>query len=84
MLKKIILALAVIILLSGCSITYYNYYETESPTEASLFSEVDATWSGRGITPTRCITAYPDSTGKIHYLMESKCKKKLRDTEDYD
>lgn len=74
--KKIILAL-VVLLLASCSTTYYIYYEVDSPEEATDVSAQDAVWAKNRKTPTKCIAAYPDSTGKTVYLMESKTKERI-------
>lgn len=80
MLKKIAIVLASFIV-SSCGITYYIYYELTNPEDATTISKQDALWSKSGKTPTRCIAAYPDSTGKIVYLMETINIEKIKDYE---
>ena len=74
--KKLILAL-VALLLASCSTTYYIYYEVDSPETATAVSKQDGAWSRNHKSPTRCVTAYPDSTGKTVYLMESLTKERI-------
>lgn len=75
--KKLILAL-VTLLFTSCATTYYMYYEVETPDEASACSAQDAIWAKNHKSPTRCIAAYPDSTGKTVYLMETKTKENFK------
>lgn len=74
--KKLILILATAILLTSCGVTYYSYYEVDDLEMATTVSKQDAIWSSGHTTPTRCVAAYPDSTGKVIYLMETKTKEK--------
>lgn len=74
--KKFILAL-VILMLASCSTTYYIYYEVESPEAATAVSKQDGAWAKNRKSPTRVVAAYPDSTGKTVYLMESKTKERI-------
>lgn len=74
--KKFILALVVLIL-SSCSTTYYIYYEVESPEAATAVSKQDGAWARNRKSPTRVVAAYPDSTGKTVYLMESLTKERI-------
>ena len=71
--KKLILALAAL-MFASCSTTYYLYYEVDSPDDASAVSKWDGAVAKNHKSPTRCIAAYPDSTGKTVYLMESLTK----------
>lgn len=80
--KKIITILAAVILLSSCSTTYYVYYEVDSPDLATTVSKQDGVWSKNHKSPTKCIAAYPDSTGRTVYLMESVTREKITYTED--
>ena len=75
----VFLAIAVVAVfaLMGCSTTYYIYYEVESPEAATTVSKQDGAWARNHKSPTRCIAAYPDSTGKTVYLMESKTKERI-------
>ena len=70
--KKFIVLLALSIILSSCGITYYTYYEVDSIELANTISKQDAEWSPKHISPSRVIAAYPDSTGHMVYLIESK------------
>jgi len=83
-LKRIILALALVLSLSSCAVTYYTYYELQDLDEVSMVSKQDGIWSRNKKSPTRCIAVYPDSTGKTTYLMESKVTEKIKDEIDYD
>jgi len=74
--KKFILVL-VILMLTSCSTTYYIYYEVESPEDATAVSKQDGAWAKNRKSPTRVVAAYPDSTGKTVYLMESKTKERI-------
>lgn len=74
--KKFILAL-VVLMLTSCSTTYYIYYEVESPEAATAVSKQDGAWAKNRKSPTRVVAAYPDSTGKTVYLMESKTKERI-------
>lgn len=74
--KKFILAL-VVLMLASCSTTYYIYYEVESPEDATAVSKQDGAWAKNRKSPTRVVAAYPDSTGKTVYLMESKTKERI-------
>ena len=74
--KKFILAL-VVLMLASCSTTYYIYYEVESPEAATAVSKQDGAWAKNRKSPTRVVAAYPDSTGKTVYLMESKTKERI-------
>lgn len=74
---KTLAALIVVALtLTSCGITYYSYYEVESPEDATVCSLQDAYWSKSGESPTRCVAAYPDSTGHTVYLMETVIKER--------
>jgi hypothetical protein len=75
--KKYIILLLTAIILSGCGVTYYIYYEVESPEAATVVSKQDGIWAKNRKSPTRVIATYPDSTGKTVYLMESKTKEKI-------
>lgn len=75
--KKLILALIGLIILSSCGTTYYIYYEVDSPETATAVSKQDGAWSKNHKSPTRVVAAYPDSTGKTVFLMESKTKEKI-------
>ena len=79
--KKFILAL-VVLMLASCSTTYYIYYEVESPEAATAVSKQDGAWAKNRKSPTRVVAAYPDSTGKTVYLMESKTKERISYTEE--
>ena len=70
--KKIIILLVALILLTGCGVTYYSYYEVDSVDMASTVSKQDAEWARNHKSPTRVVAVYPDSTGKTVYLMESR------------
>lgn len=72
--KKIIILLLATIMLSSCGVTYYTYYEVEDLETTTTISKQDAVWSPSHKTPSRCVAAYPDSTGKVVYLMETKIK----------
>lgn len=75
--KKILVCIIALIIIQGCSITYYNYYTVDSTELATQVSMQDAVWSPNKKTPTRCIAVFVDSTGKATYVMESKSKEKL-------
>ena len=74
--RKLILAL-VTLLFTSCATTYYMYYEVQSPEEATTCSIQDGVWARNHKSPTRCVAAYPDSTGHTVYLMESLIKEKV-------
>lgn len=74
--KKFILAL-VVLMFTSCATTYYIYYEVDSPDDATTVSAQDGAWAKNHKSPTRCIAAYPDSTGHTVYLMETMTKEKL-------
>lgn len=74
--KKIILAL-VSLLFTSCATSYYIYYEVDSPEMATVVSKQDGAWAKNHKSPTKCIAAYPDSTGHTVYLMESLIKEKV-------
>jgi uncharacterized protein YxeA len=74
--KKIIILLAALILLTGCGVTYYSYCEVDNVDMASAVSKQDAEWARNRKSPTRVVAVYPDSTGKTVYLMESRIREK--------
>lgn len=74
--KKIIILLVTLIMLTGCKTTYYMYYEVDSPEEATSVSRVDGNLAKNRRTPTRCVQSYVDSTGQRVYLMETRIKEK--------
>ena len=43
--KKFILALIGLLILSSCGTTYYIYYEVDSPEMATTVSKQDGAWS---------------------------------------
>ena len=75
--KKYLILLIAAIILTSCSITYYSYYEVDSPDLATTVSKQDAVWSRNHKSPTRVVAVYPDSTGKTIYLMESLTKERI-------
>ena len=76
--KKYIILLLTAIILSGCGITYYSYYEVDSPDLATTISKQDAEWARNHKSPTRVVTTYPDSTGRTVYLMETKVHERIK------
>ena len=75
--KKYIILLISALILSGCGITYYSYYEVDSVDLATTISKQDAEWSRNHRTPTRLVATYPDSTGRTVFLMETVTKEKI-------
>lgn len=71
--KKLII-LAGLFILQGCGVVYYSYYEVDNIDTATWCSHFDGEFNEKRISPTRCVAAYPDSTGHIVYLMETKMK----------
>ena len=76
--KKYIILLLAAIILSGCGVTYYSYYEVDSPDLASTVSRQDAEWARNRKTPSRVVAAYPVSTGRTVYLMETKVHERIK------
>ena len=74
--KKFFALVVAVILLASCSVTYYTYYEVDSLEMTTAVSKQDAVWSANHSSPSRCVAAYPDSTGRVVYLMETKTKEK--------
>lgn len=82
--KRFVFALVALIILQSCGVTYYGYYEVDSPVMAMEVSMLDGTWSPRKVSTTRCVAVYPDSTGRMVYLMETRMKDKVKLIEDRD
>lgn len=80
--KKILILLLGVLLLASCSTTYYVYYEVETLELANIVSMQDAAMARNRKSPSRLVAAYPDSTGRTIYLMETLTKEKLTYDED--
>lgn len=74
--RKFLIILLALVILTGCKTAYYMYYEVESPDDATSVSRMDGNLARNRKSPTRCLQSYVDSTGHRVYLMESKVKEK--------
>lgn len=72
------------VILAKNYVTYYDYYEVDSPETATTVSLFDGLAAPGKRSPSRVIAAYPDSTGHTVYLMETKVTKRVKDIDDID
>lgn len=74
--RKFLIILLALVMLTGCKTTYYMYYEVESPDNATSVSRIDGYLARNRKSPTRCMQSYVDSTGVRVYLMETRIREK--------
>lgn len=70
--KKILMAALLLVSLQGCAVCY-TYSEVDNIEMANFVSMFDTKVSRR---PARVVAAYPDSTGRVVYLVEEKVRLK--------